>query len=230
MNENNNGNNMNGMNFNNNQNQFNNNQNMYQQTQMNQMPNQFVMTDDGNFAPIQNEMPQMEQPQIQPEPINPFSAPMQSYNEVPQAQPMPSYNEVPQVQPMPTYNEVPQVQSMPSYNEVPQVQPMQSYNEVSQVQPEINPVPVLDIEEDEVVQTPSDVFGVNVPNEQPQPVQEITGMPMQQPEEEKPKYGYASNEKADLNADENANIKFIIFLAILMLAVIFLLPYLSNLI
>ena len=127
MNENNNGNNMNTMNFNNNQ-----NQNMYQQTQMNQVPNQFVMTDEDNVAP------------------------------------MPTYNEMPQVQPeIPTYNEVPPVQPMPSYNEVPQVQPeIPAYNEVPQMQPDMNAVPVLDIEEDEVVQTPSDVFGVNVPEEQ----------------------------------------------------------------
>ena len=140
MNENNNGNNMNTMNFNNNQ-----NQNMYQQTQMNQVPNQFVMTDDDNFAPMPtyNEMPQ-----VQPE--------ISTYNEVPPVQPMPSYNEVPQVQPeIPAYNEVPQVQS-----EIP------AYNEVPQMQPDMNAVPVLDIEEDEVVQTPSDVFGVNVPEEQ----------------------------------------------------------------
>lgn len=47
--------------------------------------------------------------------------------------------------------------------------------------------------------------------------------------EEQPKYGYASNEKANLNKDENANIKFIIFLAILMLAVIIALPFLNSL-
>lgn len=229
MNENNNGNNMNTMNFNNNQ-----NQNMYQQAQMNQVSNQFVMTDDDNFAPMPtyNEMPQVqpkmsaynEVPQVQPE--------MPAYNEVPQVQQMPVYNEVSQVQPeMPAYNEVPQVQpEMPAYNEVPPVQPIPSYDEVPQVQPDTNAVPVLDIEEDEVVQTPSDVFGVNVPEEQIQQPQPMSSMPIQQVEAEKPKYGYASNEKADLNADENANIKFIIFLAVLMLVVIFLLPYLSNLI
>jgi len=133
---------------------------------------------------------------------------------------------------IPSYNEVPQMQpEMPSYNEVPQMQQeIPSYNEVPQMQPDMNYVPVLDIEEDEVIKTPSDVFGVNIPNEQPQPTQEVPEINVQPVEEEKPKYGYASNEKADLNEDENANIKFIIFLAILMLIFIFLLPYISNLI
>ena len=44
------------------------------------------------------------------------------------------------------------------------------------------------------------------------------------------KYGYISNEKPNLDRDENANIKFIILLAILMLGVIILLPFISNLI
>ena len=48
--------------------------------------------------------------------------------------------------------------------------------------------------------------------------------------EETPKYGYISNEKPNLDRDENANIKFIILLAILMLGVIILLPFISNLI
>lgn len=48
--------------------------------------------------------------------------------------------------------------------------------------------------------------------------------------EESPKYGYASNNNANLNHDENSGIKFIVILAILMLLVIVFLPYLSNLI
>ena len=48
--------------------------------------------------------------------------------------------------------------------------------------------------------------------------------------QEQPKYGYGSNEnKESLNDENKSNLKFVIILAILMLAFIILLPYLSNL-
>ena len=47
---------------------------------------------------------------------------------------------------------------------------------------------------------------------------------------EQPKYGFESNEnKASLNDENSSNLKFVIILAILMLAFIIMLPYLSNL-
>ena len=42
--------------------------------------------------------------------------------------------------------------------------------------------------------------------------------------------GYGKKIEITVNEDENSSIKFIIFLAVLMIAVIILLPYLSNLI
>lgn len=82
----------------------------------------------------------------------------------------------------------------------------------------------------EVNQTPTEVFGAPV-NEQPVNDSNVqTIVPPIGPEEAvQPKYGYMTNEdKPNLNTDSNANIKFIIFLAILMLGFIVALPYLSN--
>ena len=200
MNENNN---MNVVDFNNLNNQVNNNQNMYQQTQT---TNQNVP----NMSMNQNSyngIPNMSMNQ------NPYNGtPNMSMNQG-------QYNGTPNMYANQNpYSEVPNMgMNQNMYNEIPN-------NDYSKP----NAVRVLDIEEDDI-KTPSDVFGVNIPNEQlEQQQQEISQINQVPVEEEKPKYGYASNEKANLNADENANIKFIIFLAILMLGVIILLPYLSK--
>lgn len=82
----------------------------------------------------------------------------------------------------------------------------------------------------DVNQTPTEVFGAPV-NEQPvnDPNVQTIVPPIGPEEAVQPKYGYMTNEdKPNLNTDSNANIKFIIFLAILMLGFIVALPYLSN--
>ena len=89
-------------------------------------------------------------------------------------------------------------------------------------------VPVINIE-----QSPTEVFGqqVNVgqPNDPTKMNQMLESINVQQ-QPETPKYGYTTNEqKPDLNADSNINIKVIIFIAIIILGFIIALPYLSSL-
>lgn len=105
-------------------------------------------------------------------------------------------------------------------------QPMASENQ--------DPIPVLNIDNDYNHEENDNVFGVPISTEQPDLTTDKQNSSQQinldmSSKEEKPKYGYSSNEKANLDADENSSIKFIIFLAILMLIVIILLPYLSSL-
>ena len=105
-------------------------------------------------APVQNEMPQIEQPQVQPEPFNPFSAPIQ--NEMPQM-------EQPQMQAesinpfsAPVQNEMPQM-------EQPQMQ-AESFNPFSA--PVQNEMPQM--EQPQVQPEPFNPFSAPVQNEMPQ--------------------------------------------------------------
>lgn len=89
-------------------------------------------------------------------------------------------------------------------------------------------VPVINVE-----QTPTEIFGQQVNQPQPNDPTQMNQMLEsinQQQQPEQPKYGYATNEqKPDLNADSNVNLKVVIFLAILIFAFIMALPYLSSL-
>lgn len=100
-----------------------------------------------------------------------------------------------------------------------------------------NQQPVQDMNQSDIVNEMSslqadNIFGSPINNEQENTISDdkIEVNLDEKIEEEKPKYGYISNEKPNLDKDDNANIKFIIFLAILMIIVIILLPFLSNLI
>lgn len=143
----------------------------------------------------------------------------------------------------------PQPVQMPNVEPQPmgQPSPMPEMGQVP-VNPEPQPVPVQPINQQpidqnvnmvnqsfetptiDVNQTPTEIFGAPV-NEQPVSTPDVQNIipPTGPAEAEQPKYGYMTNEdKPNLNTDSNANIKFIIFLAILMLGFIIALPYLSN--
>ena len=92
-------------------------------------------------APMPNEMPQMEQPQVQPEPFNPFVQPIQ--NEMPQMEQSPVQPEPMNPFVQPVQNEMPQMEqpqvqpepfnpfNVPSQPEMPQMvqtMPTQSFN------------------------------------------------------------------------------------------------------
>lgn len=160
-------------------------------------------TPDFNSEPMQ-EAPQMDY-QPQPEVQQPmYQGPQQVFEQPAQFNPGPMPDPV---QPQMNYEQP-----------IPTTQPNQNVNPTD--------TPVINVE-----QTPTEVFGapVNTPpvNNQvgPNPIIDI------QPVEEKPKYGYVGSEhKADLNEGSNANITFIIILAILMFAFIIFLPYISKMI
>ena len=99
-----------------------------------------------------------------------------------------------------------------------------------------NQQPVQDMNQSDIVNEMSslqadNIFGSPINNEQENTISDdkIEVNLDEKIEEEKPKYPYISNEKPNLDKDDNANIKFIIFLAILMLIVVILLPFLSDL-
>lgn len=148
-------------------------------------------------------------------------------------QPMPQQPAMPQqpvmpdnmAQPMPQQPVMPDNMAQP----MPQ-QPVMPQNNMAQpINPE-NPgeIPVINVE-----QTPTEVFGQQVNNMQPNDPtrmnQMLESINMQQ-QPEQPKYGYNTNEqKPDLNADSNVNLKVVIFIAILIFAFIMAMPYLSDL-
>lgn len=192
----------------------------------NNMPNDL---NNGTNNEVNNQPMDYQENNVQPE-INPVQS-------EPMIQPdvQVDYQPQPEVQPMneqPMYQETQQVFEQPvqpEFNPGP-VQPQMNYQQpepTTQPNQNVNPgdTPVINVE-----QTPTEVFGAPVntqpTNNQvgPNPIIDI------QPVEEKPKYGYVGSEhKADLNEGSNANITFIIILAVLMLAFIFALPYISNL-
>lgn len=171
----------------------------------NNMPND--LNNRVNNQPEMNQQVNFQQPEVQPEPMVQQDPNAMNYQAQPSVQPQPVQ---PQVQPL-------------NQN----VEPFPNQNTTEQpIQNTPGEIPVINVN-----QTPTEVFGapVNTPpvNNQvgPNPIIDI------QPVEEKPKYGYVGSEhKADLNEGSNANITFIIILAVLMLAFIIALPYLSNLI
>lgn len=106
----------------------------------------------------------------------------------------------------------------------------------------VNSIPVIDIEDNN-----TNIFGINLENNVEKNDDSSIDLKNDELKEndandlkitefqnehvdEAPKYGAISNEKANLNADENSGIKFIIILAIIMLLFIILLPYLSKII
>ena len=183
-----------------------------------------------DYNSIGGQTPQPAQvPNMEP---NPFATPVQP---VEQTVPMPEVGPVPPVEPVPEVQQVPVVEETPVQNN-PFQQPIGEINQQPINQniqmPEVNnqSVPVQEVPTIDVNQTPTEVFGAQVNEQVPdnQNVQNI--IPPIGPEEAvQPKYGYMTNEdKPNLNEGSNANITFIIFLAVLMLGFIIALPYISN--
>ena len=215
-------NNMNVVDFNNMPNDLNNENNEVNQNvefQVNETP-------DFNSEP----MPQMDYQTNEGQPEFNSEVSVEPISEAPQM----DYQPQPEVQ-QPMYQEPQQVFEQPAqFNPGPMpdpVQPQMNYEQpipTTQPNQNVNPTdtPVINVE-----QTPTEVFGAPV---NPQPMNNQVGPnPIIdiQPVEEKPKYGYVGSEhKADLNEGSNANITFIIILAILMFAFIIFLPYISKMI
>lgn len=76
----------------------------------------------------------------------------------------------------------------------------------------------------------ANVFGASMPEEAKVNTESTPSFQFKTEEVEAPKYGNASNDKANLNDDANSGLKFIIILAIIMLLFIIFLPQLSSLI
>jgi hypothetical protein len=130
-----------------------------------------------------------------------------------------------------TPNEInPNVNGYQTPNEInPNINGYQTPNEIN---PNINEYQTQTLDTNNDSSQSNNIFGVPTVNEEAHNINNEERIDINftnNVDEEKPKYGYESNEKVNLDADENSSIKFIIFLAILMLAVIILLPYLSNL-
>lgn len=123
-------------------------------------------------------------------------------------------------------------QPQPGMNTGVQMQNLQSVTQSSFVQ---NPQP-------SIAQNPQNVQSVNNVNLNSQVIdpninvgqnidpENIKVQPNNINSEQQQQYGFKSDEsKASLNNENNSNLKFVIILAILMLAFIIMLPYLSNL-
>ena len=181
---------------------------------INEPINDYTMLNNGNDFKL-DEMPNLE--------IESY-VPNNNSNEVVNTVPVePTYTTVEPVPIVePTYETVNTVPVEPTYTTVepaPTVEPTYA---------EPNSVNIFGLDSQPQINTEQPINQVN-----PVPVESVQPEPLnQQPIEPEPitnpKYGYASNENANLDSDENSGIKFIIFLFILMLAIIIALPYIDK--
>lgn len=137
----------------------------------------------------------------------------------------------PNMGPQPVQQPVPPMEPVQPIQQ-PVEQPVQQPMGPQPMNPNMGPMPQGDVPVINVEQTPTEVFGQQVNTQQPNDPTRMNQMidsinSQQQPVE--PKYGYNTNEqKPNLNADSNVNLKVVIFIAIIIFGFIMALPYLSS--